>query len=137
VVQFDPLISIHLDKPGKDYLPGDYLICDYQIDAIEAEEILMVETSVLWVSSGKGDEDSGIHFIRRRLADSAMDADLREMERIETALPPTPLSYNGEILSIQWCVRIRLILKNGDEYVVDQEFRVSDMSRPKMEGITA
>ena len=136
-MQFDPLISIHLDKPGKDYVPSDNLVCDYQIDAIEAEEILMVEVSVLWVSSGKGDEDSGIHFIRRRLADTAMDADLREMERIETALPPTPLSYTGEILNIQWCVRIRLIVKNGDEYVVDQEFRVGEMALPKMEGITA
>ena len=136
-MQFDPLISIHLDKPGKDYLPSDNLVCDYQIDAIEAEEILMVEVSVLWVSSGKGGEDSGIHFIRRRLADTAMDADLREMERIETTLPPTPLSYTGEILNIQWCVRIRLILKNGDEYVVDQEFRVGEMALPKMEGITA
>ena len=136
-MQFDPLISIHLDKPGKDYVPSDNLVCDYQIDAIEAEEILMVEVSVLWVSSGKGDEDSGIHFIRRRLADTAMDADLREMERIETTLPPTPLSYTGEILNIQWCVRIRLILKNGDEYVVDQEFRVGEMALPKMEGITA
>ena len=97
----------------------------------------MVEASVLWVSSGKGDEDSGIHFIRRRLADTAMDADLREMDRIETALPPKPLSYTGEILNIQRCVRIRLILKNGDEYVVDQEFRVGEMALPKMEGITA
>ena len=135
-MKFDPLISIHLDKTGRDYMPGDDLMCDYQIDAIEQDEILMVEASVLWVSSGKGDEDTGIHFITRRLADVAMDADLRQMSRIETTLPPTPVSYSGEILNIQWCVRIRMILKNGQEYVVDQGFQVDKKGLPVVEGVS-
>ena len=50
----------------------------------------------------------GVHFFERRLPTDADDGDLRPMRRLRTRLPNSPLSYRGAILSIRWCVRLRL-----------------------------
>jgi hypothetical protein len=44
------------------------------------------------------------------------------MRRLRTRLPNSPLTYRGAILSLQWCVRLRLFLRRGREYVVEQPF---------------
>ena len=61
----DPLVSIMLCDPHRLYQPGQRMRCSYQIDAIAAEAIPAVEASVLWITSGKGDEDMGIHEFHR------------------------------------------------------------------------
>ena len=64
----------------------------------------------------------GIHFFRRTTRDEHLDRDLRPMQRIDVPLPNSPLSYDGVILKIRWCVRIRLFLTQGREFVEERFF---------------
>ena len=98
------------------YRPGEILECEYQIDAIEREELKSVEVSTLWYTTGKGDEEESIHFYERRTAKSSHDdSDLRQLAHFSTPLPPSPLSYSGTNLNIVWCVRIRIIVEYSDK----------------------
>ena len=109
------------------YHPGDELECEYQIDAVEADEIQAIEASVLWYTEGKGEEDMGVHFFERRLPSDDEDGDLRPMRRVRTRLPNSPLSYSGAILCIRWCVRLRLFLRRGRDYVLEQPFTLGSV----------
>ena len=77
----EPLLSIQLFDHTPCYLPGDVLKCDYQIDAVGDREVQAVETSVLWYTEGKGDEDMGVHFFQRRVVDD----EPTELARVEAS----------------------------------------------------
>ena len=113
--QFDmePLISIQLFSRPPVYTPGEELVCDYQIDAVAAEEIQAVEASILWYTEGKGDEDMGVHYFERRVAHD-QDEDLRALRRFQTVMPNSPLTYHGEIVQVHWCARVRLFLRGKE-----------------------
>jgi hypothetical protein len=123
----EPLLSLCLVGPERTYAAGDELVAEYQIDAVEPGDIQAVEASVLWQTEGKGEEDIGVHYFERRLPNEAEDGDLRPMRRLLTRLPNSPLSYRGAILSILWCVRLRLFLRRGREYVVEQPFMLGSV----------
>lgn len=118
----EPLLSVCLGGNRKHYSAGDELICEYQIDAIEAADIQSVEASVLWLTEGKGEEDLGVHYFERRLPADAEDNDLRPLRRFKVNLPNSPLSYDGAIVRIRWCVRLRLFARRGKEYVLEYPF---------------
>ena len=42
-------------------------------------------------------------------------------------LPLAPLSYDGSIVQIRWCVRVRLYLPEGKQISFDQPFRVGQV----------
>ena len=94
---------------------------------IDPAEIQAVEASILWHTEGKGEDDLGVHFFERRLPSDADDGDLRPLRRLKTRLPNSPLSYRGAILSIEWCVRLRLFLRRGREYAVEQPFTLGSV----------
>jgi hypothetical protein len=123
----EPLLSLCLAGTDHQFAAGDELICEYQIDAVEAADIQAVEASVLWYTEGKGEEDMGVHFFERRLPADADDGDLRPMRRLRTRLPNSPLSYRGAIVSIVWCVRLRLFLRRGREFVTEQTFTLGSV----------
>jgi hypothetical protein len=123
----EPLLSLCLVGPQRQFSPGDELVCEYQVDAVDPADIQALEASVLWYTEGKGEEDLGVHFFERRLPSDAEGRDLRPMRRLRTRLPNTPLSYAGAILSIRWCVRLRLFLPRGREIVVEQPFTLGSV----------
>lgn len=123
----EPLLSICLGGAKKHFSAGDELVCEYQIDAVELADIQAVEASVLWYSEGKGEEDLGVHFFERRLPADADEGDLRPLRRFRTRLPNSPLTYNGAIVSLRWCVRLRLFLKRGREFVLEQPFTLGNV----------
>ncbi len=123
----EPLLSLCLVGPERSFAAGDELVAEYQIDAVEPGDIQAVEASVLWQTEGKGEEDIGVHLFERRLPSDAEEGDLRPMRRLVTRLPNSPLSYRGAILSILWCVRLRLFLRRGREYVVEQPFTLGSV----------
>lgn len=118
----EPLLSLCIVSPRRVFSAGEELVCEYQIDAVEPAEIQAVEMSVLWYTEGKGEDDLGVHFFERRLPSDAEDGDLRPMRRLTTRLPNSPLSYRGAIVSVQWCARLRLFLRRGREFVLEQPF---------------
>src|SRR5688572_4512502 len=127
MIQMEPLLSLCLAGTKRQFSAGDELVCEYQIDAVDPIEIQAVEFSVLWYTEGKGEEDIGMHFFERRLPTDAEDGDLRPMRRLRTRLPNSPLSYSGAIVSIQWCARLRVFLRRGREYVLEQPFIVGSV----------
>jgi hypothetical protein len=120
----EPLISIRQQAAQRIYQPGDALACEYQIDAIDAEEVQAVEASVMWYTTGKGDEDLGVHYFQRRTPYDAEQGDLRRLHRFQTILPGSPLTYRGAILRIRWVVRVRVFLRKGKELFADQAFQL-------------
>ena len=118
----EPLLSLCIVGPRRTFSAGEELVCEYQIDAVDPLEIQAVEMSVLWYTEGKGEDDLGVHFFERRLPADAEDGDLRPMRRLRTRLPNSPLSYRGAIVRVQWCARLRLFLRRGREYVIEQPF---------------
>jgi hypothetical protein len=118
----DALISIQLFGHEPSYLPGDILRCDYQLDAVEPADVLAVEASVMWYTDGKGDEDIGVFHFERRVADDEVDANLCRLRSFRCVLPKSPLSYQGQLLQICWCVRVRAFLNRGKEASLDHPF---------------
>ena len=123
----EPLLSLCLANADRQFAAGDELVCEYQIDAVEPADIQAVEASVLWYTVGKGEEDMGVHFFERRLPADADDGDLRPMRRLRTKLPNSPLSYRGAIVSVEWCVRLRLFLRRGREFVAEVPFTLGSV----------
>lgn len=122
-----PQIEITLDKNVLRFQPGDVLIATYQIDVPVKHSVSALETSVIWLTTGKGDEDYGVHFFERRSKSTLNLEQLKRPHRISTVLPPSPLSYDGEIIQISWCVRIR-VFSNEQQFTEDMKFRLGSTS---------
>ena len=124
----EPLIALTLDgvepngRHRRAFGAGETLRIEYQIDAVESQQIVATEASVLWFTEGKGEPDMGVHFFRRTTRDEFVDQDLRTMRRIDVLLPNSPLTYDGVILKIRWCVRVRLFLTKGREFLEERDF---------------
>lgn len=127
----EPLVSLTIRNPKPFFQPGEELLCEYQIDAIGENEIASVEASVLWYTEGKGEEDLGLHYFERRLPGDREGTDLRELKRFQTRVPNSPLSYDGELFKIRWCVRVRVFLPKGKEIFFELPFRLGNLERPK------
>jgi hypothetical protein len=123
----EPAILIRLDGNGRVYEPGESLSGEFRIAAVEPAELKSIEVSVLWYSEGKGDEDLAVHEFWRKDAESGDWGDPRRPERFSTTLPPSPLSYEGQIIKIRWCVRVRAFLDRGRELVSQKVFRLGNV----------
>lgn len=140
----EPLISIVIEGSSRVHFPGERLSGAFQIDAVEPGEIQAVELSVLWYTQGKGDEDLGVHHFERFTGDSENRGGenrggenrgtLHELRRFGTTLPLSPLSYDGLILKIHWCVRVRVFLTQGREYVAQTRFQLGNLPPADMMG---
>jgi len=78
---------------------------------------------VLWYSEGKGEEDLGVHFFQR-IADRSLLPPAAATGAFVTPLPQSPLSYEGVIVKIRWCVRVRLFFEGGRDFVSEHVFTV-------------
>jgi len=121
----EPLISFHLDRVPRIYFPGDDLSGEYQIDATKPEEVAAIEMSILWLTEGKGDEDLYVHDFERRENAGPLLNQLHVLHRFSNTLPNSPLTYEGSIVKIHWCVRIRLFMADGQEFVEDFPFELA------------
>ena len=117
----DPIVLIHFDRGGGTYRPGETLSGEYRIDRVSPDEIKAVEVSVLWHTEGKGDEDLAVHhFDRISPEEGALHAPT--FGEFQTVLPNSPLSYDGAILKIRWCVRVRVFPRKGKQVVGQRSF---------------
>jgi hypothetical protein len=83
-----------------------------------------VELSILWYTAGKGEEDMAVHHFERLVDEPLRPLDLRVPRRFATMLPASPLSYDGVIVKICWCVRLRVFLTPGQETMSEMPFRL-------------
>src|SRR5262245_44361513 len=104
----EPQITVHFDEPRRVHEPGETLCGECRLSDFDVAEVQALELSVLWYTEGKGDEDFAVHHFERRCVDDAEPWEIRHPLRFRTVLPNSPLSYEGTLLKIRWCVRARL-----------------------------
>ena len=118
------LLTLH---PGVE--PGDTLDFEFSIHRVPAASIDGLEASVLWYTEGKGSEDIGVHFFERLTGDQLHENSLQQPRQMSTKLPMCPFSYEGQLMKIRWCVRLRLFLKGGREISAEQPFYLGHATR--------
>lgn len=129
---FEPLVSLTILEYQSRFVAGDLFRWEFQVDAVENHQIVAVENSILWYTTGKGDEDIGVHFFERRVQRKNEFVDLTTLRRYEKELPCTPLSYDGFLLKINWCVRVRVFIKGGKEISEEIPFEMVGRSPATM-----
>lgn len=117
-------VRILLDGNRRVYQPGDLLTGEYQVESLRWIEPTAVEVSVLWHTEGQGEEDLAVHYFERIDTLVQPGIDFRRPRRFSTRLPPSPLSYQGVIVKIRWCVRVRVFLPRGRELVGEISFQL-------------
>jgi hypothetical protein len=123
----EPTVIIRLDENGPFYRPGEKLSGQYWIQSLPADQLKAIEASVLWYTEGKGDEDMAVHEFWRRDADDGLPIDPTRPERFSTTLPNSPLSYDGQIIKLRWCVRVRAFVYRGKDVVGEKIFQLGDV----------
>jgi len=119
-----PVVTLSLEDSRTAYQPGEALSGEYCVEAADGADLQAVEISVLWSTEGRGDEDMAVHFFERVTVDEAAGIDLRQPRKFRTVLPNSPLSYDGVIVKLRWCVRIRAFLARGKQVVEERPFRL-------------
>lgn len=125
-----PTIRLTLDAPTAVYQPGDALTGRVQVEQPQPRAIRSAELSILWYTAGKGEEDMAVHYFERLVDEPTRPLDLRVPRRFATFLPPSPFSYDGQIVKICWCVRVRLFLPHGQESSAEVPFRLGGVAAP-------
>jgi hypothetical protein len=120
--EYSPRISF--DGNRRVYRPGDMLRGEYELHSLKLSQPAAVEISVLWHTEGQGDEDLAVHHFERLSAEEGRDVASLRSGRFETRLPASPLSYQGLIVKIRWCVRVRVFLARGKELLAEMPFQL-------------
>ena len=121
--RFTPTIDVQFDRADRRYEPGSPLVATYRVGGAAPEAVRAVEESVTWYTEGKGEEDLVVHAFKRIVDRDAVQTALAG-GALETRLPPSPLSYEGVIVKIRWCVRVRVFHAGGRDYVSEHVFEV-------------
>ncbi len=127
-----PSVMLRLDSPSPVYQPGQLLSGEYRLEGLTRDDVKAVELSVLWYTDGKGDEDMAVHFFQRLAPENGDWIDPGRPARFSTRLPNSPLTYDGLILKVRWCVRVRVFLARGKEIVGEMPFRLGRVSSPQL-----
>ncbi len=125
--------QVHLTVEGLEtaFRPRDELRGQFTVEGANLDELQAVEISVLWHTEGKGDEDISVHSFERIEATSDEPLDLRRPRRFHTVLPNSPMSYEGSIVKIRWCARVRVFMERGKELCAEATFRLGSVPVPE------
>jgi hypothetical protein len=126
-------IRLVLDSQTSHYQPGERLTGRFMIDGSHPPSVRAAEVSVLWYTAGQGDEDLAIHYFERIVDEPLRPLDLRVPNRFATTMPTSPLSYDGQIVKVCWCVRVRLFLPYGQETFAEVPFRLGSVPARKVD----
>jgi hypothetical protein len=125
----EPQVRLSFDGDRGAYCPGNVLSGTWSIERVAENELKAIELSVLWHTEGKGDEDLTVHHFERVAPEDALQS-ARSPKVFSVHLPNSPLSYDGLVVKIRWCVRVRVFLQRGRELVVDLPFRLGTVPSP-------
>ncbi len=116
-----PVVTVFFCTADRIYEPLESIDVRYQLSLPAGSGLRAIERSVLWYTEGKGEEDLGLHFFERLTDRAAVNA-AAAGGNFSTRLPGSPLSYEGLIVKIRWCVRIRLFFDGGRDFVSEHVF---------------
>ncbi len=92
------------------------------------ESVERLEISVMWRTEGKGSEDFGVHFFDCVAGQDLHEVIAKHQNHVCTTLPAAPLSYEGRLISIRWCVRLRLFLVDSRKITAEQPFYLGNLT---------
>ena len=106
------------------YQVGDSLTAKWRISRVPLDEIHSFGSIGAVVHRRQGDEDLHVHHFHRLADDQLRRVGLADEQSTHCALPATPLSYQGHLISLRWGVRVRIFLADGREIVAEQPFHL-------------
>ena len=118
-----PRVTVQFDRLSRQYEPEQDLTVRYDVEGAPPESVRAVERSVLWYTEGKGEEDLFVHHFER-LEGVSQVAEALPTGSVTVRLPASPLSYEGVIVKIRWCVRVRLFFNAGRDFVSEHVFEL-------------
>ncbi len=129
-----PVIDVQFAAPGRHYAPGSQLAAPYRIGGVDPQSVRALELSVAWYTEGKGEEDLVVHTFERIVDRDALRTALSG-GRLETILPSSPLSYEGIIVKIRWCVRIRVFFTGSRDFVSEHVFELGEVPPARVRAV--
>jgi hypothetical protein len=117
-----PAVNLSVCREDGSYRAGGTLTAKWRISRVPLDQVQGLEVSVLWHTEGKGDEDLHVHHFHRVVESQIRRVGLADEQSLHCVLPATPLSYHGKLISVRWCIRLRLFLASGREIVAEQPF---------------
>ncbi len=127
--QTEPALGLRLLSLQDGLLPTDEMQFEYSIHRISAQRIDRLEISVAWYTEGKGSEDFGVHHFESHSRAQLVKRSLSQPRRASTVLPCAPLSFEGRLFKIRWCVRLRLFLADGREISTEHPFFLGTVTK--------
>ncbi len=124
----EPAIGLRFLNLQNALEPNDLLELEYCIRRVTPDQVDRLELSVIWFTEGKSTEDIGVHLFQTLSPEDLCEQGCDEPRHLSTLMPTTPLSYEGQLFKIRWCVRIRLFLKNGREITTEQPFYLGNLT---------
>lgn len=124
--QLEPRVITEFDRPDRRYDPGETVRVSYRIRGIGDVAVRVIERSALWYTEGKGEEDLGVCFFERLADPQRMPPAVRDGE-FSFRLPASPLTYEGTIVKIRWCVRVRMFFVGRRDFISEHVFDVGDL----------
>lgn len=124
--RLEPRVLVDFDRPGRHYDPLETVRLRYQVAGTGDAEVRVIERSALWYTEGKGEEDLGMCFFER-LTDPALLPPKERQGEFAFRLPASPMTYEGTIVKIRWCVRVRLFFKGRRDFISEHVFDVGEL----------
>lgn len=114
--------EVWFDRGTRRYAPGETLSGGFRLAEWRDAGLQAVELSILWYTTGQGEEDFHVHhFVRRR--EAALPARTDETpHEFKTVLPASPLSYDGQIVKVCWAARLRGFFESSRQRTVEASF---------------
>ncbi len=127
-VRTEPAVGLRLLALQPRLEPCETLDFEYCLKRVTADMVDRLEVSVMWCTEGKGSEDLGVHLFESVTREQLAAQPLVQSRRVSTLLPAYPLSYEGRMMKIRWCVRLRLYLSDGREITAEQPFYLGHLT---------
>lgn len=126
--RIEPAIGLRLLSIQPRLEPNELLEFEYCVRRVEQDAVDRLEISVMWYTEGKGSDDFGVHYFES-LSDKELAPVLHgKHKHVCKTLPACPLSYEGHLLKIRWCIRLRLYLTDGREVSAEQPFHLGHLT---------
>lgn len=116
----EPQIELRFDDARGVFRAGEELSGNVVLTASDGDKVGAVELSVLWVTEGKGNTDTGLVWF-----EAFPETEERERRLpFRARLPLLPRTYHGVLLKIRWVVRVRRLGGLGNDTISDTPFDV-------------
>ena len=142
-LQQNPRINVVFNHENIQYSGADQLRIHYVVDGVEPHAVAAIERSVVWYTEGKGEEDFGVVFFERVQLDKRKEGTKVLPKSVSTEhltgalavdLPHSTLSYEGIIVKIRWCVRVRVFFRSGRDFVSEHVFFLGNAPLAQLSG---